>query len=52
MNSSEKFSSSDYSVDYENNDDEGVEKVLHFWIEGILTPFVGIFGVLGITNIY
>ena len=52
MNSSEKSSSSDYSVDYENNDDEGVEKVLHFWIEGILTPFVGIFGVLGITNIY
>ena len=53
MNSSESFSfsDSDYSLDYENNDDEGIEKVFQFWIEGVLTPVVSLFGVLG-TNIY
>ena len=47
MNSSENFSISDYPLDYENENDEGVEKVIQFWIEGILTPFVGLLGVLG-----
>ena len=53
MNSSESFSfsDSDYSLDYENNDDEGIEKVFQFWIEGVLTPVVSLLGVLG-TNIY
>ena len=49
MNSSENFSISDYPLDYENENDEGVEKVIQFWIEGILTPFVGLLGVLGKT---
>ena len=47
MNSSENFSISDYPLDYENENDEGVEKVIQFWIEGIFTPFVGLLGVLG-----
>ena len=47
MNSSENFSISDYPLDYENENDEGVEKVIQFWIEGILTPLVGLLGVLG-----
>ena len=51
MNSSENFSISDYSLDYENDDGEGIEKVLQFWIEGVLTPVVSLLGVLG-TNIY
>ena len=51
MNSSENFSISESPLDYENDDDEGIEQVLQFWIEGILTPFVGLFGVLGKTVI-
>ena len=53
MNSSESFSfsDSDYFLDYENDDGEGIEKVFQFWIEGVLTPVVSLFGVLG-TNIY
>ena len=45
MNSSENLSISDYSLDYEN--DEGFEKDLKFWIEGVITPVVSLFGVLG-----
>ena len=53
MNSSESFyfSDSDYFLDYENDDGEGIEKVFQFWIEGVLTPVVSLLGVLG-TNIY
>ena len=51
MNSSENFSISESPLDYENDDDEGIEQVLQFWIEGILTPFVSLFGVLGKTVI-
>ena len=49
MNSSESFSfsDSDYSLDYENDDGEGIEKVFQFWIEGVLTPGVSLFGLLG-----
>ena len=47
MNSSENLSISDYSLDYENDNDEGFEKDLNFWIEGVITPVVSLFGVLG-----
>ena len=53
MNSSENFSfsDSDYYWDYENDDGEGIEKLFLYWIEGVLTPVVSLFGVLG-KNIY
>ena len=47
MNSSENFSVYDYPLDYEQDSDDGIEKVLQFWIEGILTPIVSLFGVIG-----
>ena len=52
MNSSENFSISDYSLDYENDDGEGIEKVLQFWIEGVLTPVISLLGVLGTQYTY
>ena len=52
MNSSENFSISDYSVDDENDDGEGIEKVLQFWIEGVLTPVISLLGVLGTQYTY
>ena len=45
MNSSENLSLIDSFMD--EDEDDGIEMVLQFWIEGVLTPVVGLFGVLG-----
>ena len=48
MNSSENLSLSDSFMD--EDEDDGIEMVLQFWIEGVLTPVVGLFGVLGMCS--